>query len=178
MVKQMIWCRGNFKPQKSWSLSVRKGKVIQNINIMVGDQRISTVSEEPVKSLGRWFDESLKDINQAKESSRTLREGLHKIGRCPLQEKFKVWCLQHIFIPMLLWPLLMYEIMTSTVESMEAKINKYTRKCLSLPPGLSDVALYCRLAKLKLPFKSIVEKFKSGKKLDSKWWWMTQRMKW
>ena len=46
---------------------------------------------------------------------------------------------------------------------VEAKINKYTRKWLDLPPGLSDVALYYRQAKSKLPFKSIVEEFKSGK---------------
>ena len=70
---------------------------------MVGDQRNPIMSEEPVKNLGRWFDESLKDIN-------------HKIDRCLLQGKFKVWCLQHIFIPMLLWSLLVYEIVTSTVE--------------------------------------------------------------
>ena len=42
-------------------------------------------------------------------------------------------------------------------------MNKYTRKCLGLHPGLSNVALYCRQAKVKLPFKSIVEQFKSGK---------------
>ena len=46
---------------------------------------------------------------------------------------------------------------------METKINKYTRKWLGLPPGLSDVAMYCRQAKLKLPLKSIMEEFKSGK---------------
>ena len=72
-----------------------------NINFMVVGQRIPTVSEELVKSLGCWFNESLKDINQAKE--RTLQEGLHKIDGCLLQGKFKVWCLQYIFIPMLLW---------------------------------------------------------------------------
>ena len=121
------------------------------------------MSEELVKSLGCWFDESLKDINQAKETLRILQEGLHKIDRCPLQGKFKVWCPQHIFIPMLLWPLLVYKIATSAVESVEAKINKYTGKLLDLPPGLSDVALYCRQAKLKLPFKSIVEEFKPRK---------------
>ena len=70
----------------------------QNTNFMIGGQRIPTVSEEPVKSLVRWFDESLKDINQAKETSRTLQEGPHKIDRCPLQGKFKVWCLfQYLF---------------------------------------------------------------------------------
>ena len=46
---------------------------------------------------------------------------------------------------------------------MEAKINKYTRKWLGLPPGLFDVALYCRQAKLKLSLKSIVEEFNSRK---------------
>ncbi len=60
------------------------------MNFMVGSQRIPTVPEEPVKSFGRWLDESLKDNNQAKEISRTLHRGLHKIGRCPLQRKFKV----------------------------------------------------------------------------------------
>ena len=46
---------------------------------------------------------------------------------------------------------------------MEAKINKYTRKWSGLPQGLPDVRFYFRQATLKLPFKSIVEKFKSGK---------------
>ena len=161
MDKQIIWCRMKFKPQKSRSLSLRKGKVNQNINFMVGGQRIPTVSEEPVKSLGRLFDESLKDINRAKETPRTLQEGLHNID--PLQGKFKVWCLQHMFIPILLWPILVYEIATSTVESMKVKINEYTRKWLGLPPGMPDVALNCRQAKLKLPLKSIVEEFKSRK---------------
>ena len=158
MDNQIICCRMKFKPR---SLSLRKGRVNQNINFKVGGQRIPSVSEEPMKNLGRWFDESLKDINQAKETSRTLQEGLHKINRCPLQGKFKIWCQQHIFIPMLLWPLLVYEIATSTVQSEEAKINKYTQKWLGLLQGLSDLTLYCRQAKLELPFNSIVEEFKS-----------------
>ena len=64
---------------------------------------------------------------------------------------------------MLLWPLLVYEIATTTVEAMESKINKFTRKWLGVPPGLSDVALYCRQAKLRLPLKSITEEYKVGK---------------
>ena len=51
----------------------------------------------------------------------------------------------------------------SAVEKMEAKINKYTWKWLGLSPGLSEVAMYCRQAKLKMPLKSIMEEFKSGK---------------
>ena len=48
--------------------------------------------------------------------------------------------LQHILIPMLLLPLLVDEFATSTIESKEAKINKYTRKWLGLPAGLFDAA--------------------------------------
>ncbi|GFO13637.1 polyprotein [Plakobranchus ocellatus] len=48
-------------------------------------------------------------------------------------------------------------------RSNEAKINKYTRKWLGFPPGLSDEAMYCQKAKLKLPMKSILEEYKCGK---------------
>ncbi|GFO47088.1 reverse transcriptase [Plakobranchus ocellatus] len=44
-----------------------------------------------------------------------------------------------------------------------SRINKYTRKWLKVPPGLSGVAMYCLKAKLKLPMKSILEDYKSGK---------------
>ena len=86
-----------FKPKKNRSLSLRKGKVNQNINFMVGGKNPHCV-RELVKSLGRWVDEFLKDINLVKETSRTLQEGLHKIDRCPLQGKF--WfdvCCKYLF---------------------------------------------------------------------------------
>ncbi|GFN90949.1 reverse transcriptase [Plakobranchus ocellatus] len=67
--------------------------------------------------------------------------------------------------PKLLWPLLDNDICSNTVEleAIEAKINKYTWKWLGVPPGLSDVAMYCRKAKLKLPMKSILEEYKCVK---------------
>ena len=159
----MDWCRMKFKPKKSRSLSLRKGKVSKETHFQVGGQAIPTVSEEPVKSLGRWYDDTLRDTKQSKETAQSSAEGLRKIDRCPLPGKYKVWCLQHMLIPMLLWPLLVYEIATTTVEAMESKINKFTRKWLGVPPGLSDVALYCRQAKLRLPLKSITEEYKVGK---------------
>ena len=88
MDELMIWCRMKFKPQTSRSLSLKK-----NINFEIGGQRIPTMSDLPVKSLRRWYDESMKDTNQVKETSKTLQEGLLKIDRCPLQGKYKVWCL-------------------------------------------------------------------------------------
>ena len=106
MDELIIWCRMKFKPQKSRSLSLRRWKLNQNVNFEIDGQRIPTVSDLPVKSLGRWYNESIKDTNQVKESSKTLQEGLLKTDRCPLQGKYKVWCLQYVFIQMVLWPLL------------------------------------------------------------------------
>ncbi|KAK3778109.1 hypothetical protein RRG08_062805 [Elysia crispata] len=68
-----------------------------------------------------------------------------------------------MLIPKLLWPLLIYEICSTTVEAIEAKINKFTRRWLGVPPSLTDVAMYCRKAKLRLPLKSILEEYKCGK---------------
>ena len=67
-----------------------------------------------------------------------------------------------MLIPKLLWSLLINEIRSTTVEAIEAKINKFTRRWLGVPPGLTEVTMYCRKAKLKLPLKSIVEGYKCG----------------
>ena len=57
----MAWCRMKFKPKKSRSLSVRKGKIDVTRTFTVAKRQIPTVSQEPVKSLGRWYDLSMKD---------------------------------------------------------------------------------------------------------------------
>ena len=156
----MAWCRMKFKPKKSRSLSVRKGKIDATTIFTVASQRIPTVSQEPVKSLGRWYDSSMKDTKRGLETVEIATEGLLAINRCGLQGKLKVWCLQFMLIPKLLWPLLVYEICSTTVETIEAKISKFTRRWLGVPPGLTDVAMYCRKAKLRLPLKSILEEYK------------------
>ena len=81
--------RMKFKPKKSRSLSIRKGKVDESVTFGVANQVIPTVSEEPVKSLGRWYDESLKDTNRGKETKRMTEEGLETIDKCGLPGKYK-----------------------------------------------------------------------------------------
>ena len=46
MDKQIIWCRMKFKPKKSRSLLLRKGKVNKNINFKVVGQRIRRTGEK------------------------------------------------------------------------------------------------------------------------------------
>ena len=49
------WCRMAFKPAKSRSLALVRGKIRRDVFFDVAEQRIHTVSEEPVKSLGMVF---------------------------------------------------------------------------------------------------------------------------
>ncbi|KAK3781768.1 hypothetical protein RRG08_021414 [Elysia crispata] len=115
------------------------------------NQQKPTVSQGPVKSLGRWYDSSMKDTRRGIETVELTTEGHLAIKRYVLQGKFKVWRLLFMLIPKILWPLLVYEICLTTVKAIEPKINKFTRRWLGVPPGLTDVA------KLKLPLRSILE---------------------
>ncbi|RUS90920.1 hypothetical protein EGW08_001317 [Elysia chlorotica] len=164
---QWIWSRRNemneIQAEEVSQLVNKKRKVDASKIFTVAEQQIPTVSQEPVKSLGRWYDSSMKDTRRGLETTEQATEGLLAINRCGLHGKYKVWCLQFMLIPKLLWPLLVYEICSTTVEAIEAKINKFTRRWLGVPPGLTDVAMYCRTAKLKLPLKSILEEYKCGK---------------
>ena len=62
------WARMKFKAKKSRSLVLQKGKV-KDINFLIGGERIPTVSEKPVKSLGKWFTDSL--TNRASQRCET-----------------------------------------------------------------------------------------------------------
>ena len=152
-----------FKPAKSRSLALVRGKIRRDVFFDVAEQRIPTVSEEPVKSLGRVFDESLTDKSIRGAILQQTIEGLQAIEAAPLQGRFKVWLFQFVLLPRLLWPLTIYEIGLSVVEKLERKVNRYTRKWLGLPPALSSVALYSRSTSLRLPLRSIVEEYKLSK---------------
>ena len=87
----MVWSRMKFKPAKSRSLSIVKGKVANDIKFQVGGQAIPTVCEEPVKSLGRWYDCNLKDSKQSQAVVKASEEDLKKRDRTRLQGKFKLY---------------------------------------------------------------------------------------
>ncbi|GFO00946.1 reverse transcriptase [Plakobranchus ocellatus] len=81
----MSWCRMEFKPKKSRNLSIRRGKVDEAMTFTVVEQQIPTVSQEPVKSLGRWYDSSMKDTRQGAETLELASESLLAINKCGLQ---------------------------------------------------------------------------------------------
>ena len=85
------------------------------------------------------------------------------IDKTGLPGKFKVWLFQHGLLPRLMWPLMLYEIATTTVEGFERLINKHLRRWLRVPPSFSSIGLYGRTNQLQLPVSSLVKEFKAAK---------------
>ena len=77
--------------------------------------------------------------------------------------KDKIWCIYFGLIPKLAWPLQIYEVSLTKVETMERLISKFIKKWLGVPNSLTNVVLYSSSTKLKLPTLSLVEEYKLGK---------------
>ena len=158
----ITWSRMKFKAKKSRSLTFRDGKQSQR-RFEIAGEKMPTVKEEPVKSLGRWYEGNLSDRSRGVLVGRAAEEGLKAIDKTKLPGKHKIWCMQFALYPRLAWPLTMYEVALSRVEKIEMKCNVYIRKWLGLPRMLNTQSLYRRSGALQLPITSIVEVYKSGK---------------
>ena len=148
-----------FKPGKSRSLVLQKGKIKSTARFTIACEFIPTVTEKPVKSLGKWFDSSTKDQAANKGIGGDLDDWLRKIDKSGLPSKFKAWLYQHAILLRILWPLMLYEVAITMVEGMERKISSYLRKWLGLPKSLSSAALYGTTNTIQLPFSSLKEEF-------------------
>ncbi|XP_050960924.1 uncharacterized protein LOC127162191, partial [Labeo rohita] len=155
----MVWARMSFKPGKSRSLVRKKGKVTDEFRFRLGQHQIPSVTEKPVKSLGKAFSCSLNDRDSIRESSTDMEGWLRAVDRSGLPGRFKAWVYQHGILPRLLWPLLIYEVPMTVVEGFEQKVSSYLRRWLGLPRSLSNTALYGKTNKLRLPFGSVREEF-------------------
>ena len=161
--RNMTWARMYFKPAKSRSLVLKKGKVMEKVRFTVAGETIPTLSEKPIKSLGKTFNSSLKDTAVKQMTIKDLEEWLTKIDKSGLPGRFKAWLFQHAVLPRILWPLLVYDIPITTVESLERAISNRSRRWLGLPRCLSGAALYGNSNALRLPCSSLVEEFKITK---------------
>lgn len=113
------WARMVFKPAKSRSLVLRKVKVEDKYRFSLAGALIPSVSEKPVKSLGKIFNSTLKDTAAVQSAGKELKRWISAVDKSGLPGKFKAWIYQHGILPRLLWPLLIYEVPITTVESFE-----------------------------------------------------------
>ena len=158
--KLMGWARMSFKPTKSRSLVLKKGRVADKFRFSISGTPIPTISEKPIKSLGKFFDSSLRDAASIKATCEELEGWLKDVDKTGLPGKFKAWVYQHGILPRILWPLLLYEFPITTISDLERRVSRYLRRWLGLPRSLSNIALYGKTCKLTLPLKSIEEEFK------------------
>lgn len=155
--------RMEFKPSKSRSLVLKRGGVQDRFRFKIGKDTIPTVTEKPVKSLGKWYRADLNDKDSVNEMLNQAEEWLKALERRGLPGKYKTWGYQHGILPRLLWPLLVYEVPLTTVEALERKINNFLRRWLSVPKSFCTIGLYSSGSKLQLPITSVVEEFKTAK---------------
>lgn len=87
------WARMSVKPSKSRSISVVKGKLTE-YRFFIGGEPIPTVAEKPIKSLGRWYDASLRDTAQVEQIREDTIRNLMTINHSLLPCRLKLWCLQ------------------------------------------------------------------------------------
>lgn len=153
------WGRLTFKPTKSRSLIINKGKVSQRTFQMQGET-IPSITQNPIKCLGKWFHDSLCDTLNTKSTKEQLKVWLEAISKTTLPGKLKIWCFQHGVIPRLNWPFTMYNFAVSTVESMERLVSRYLRKWLGVPRSFSTINLYSKSSPASIPISSVVEEYK------------------
>ena len=157
------WARMTFKPRKSRSLVIKRGKATDRFLLKIQGEDIPSITSHPIKCLGKWFDSSLTDKKSSNRLKQQVDDGLIRIDRCGLIGKFKLWIYQHGLLPRLIWPMMVNEIPASTVEKLEQLTSKYLRRWLGMPPSFTSIGLYGRCCKLQLPLSSVLEEYKAAK---------------
>lgn len=122
---RITWVRMSFEPFKSRSMVLKKGRVIDRFRFSISGTVIPTVTEQPVKSLGKLFDSTLKDSAAIQIGNLELGTWLTKVDKSGLPGRFKAWIYQHSILPHMLWPLFIYAVPMTAVESLERKFSSF-----------------------------------------------------
>lgn len=140
--KVVEWAWMRFRPAKLRSMVLRKGRVEDKIRFNIAGAAIPTIIEQLVKNLVKVFDSTLRDTTSFQSTCSVLDGWLKSLDKYGLPGKFKAWIYQHGILPRILWPLLVYTVPITTVESLERKVSSHLRRWLGLPKSLSSIALY------------------------------------
>ena len=173
------WCNSNCRikithgktgdpPPRALQIGCYENKAFEVPKFIVAERRLQRSflsvetkslrsAKKSVKSLGRCYSLPLTDRHRWQNLGKQLQVGLHSIDKCDLINKDKIGCIYFGLIPKLAWPLQIYEISLTKVETMEGLISKFIFfKWLGVPNSLTNVALYSSSTKLKLPTLSLL----------------------
>lgn len=114
----------SFKLSKSRSTVLKRGNMIDKFWFSISGTAFPSITKQPVKSLGKLFDSSLKDSAAIQRLSKELGAWFTKVDKSGMPSRFKSWIYQHSILPLVLWPFLVYAVPVPTVESLERKIKR------------------------------------------------------
>ena len=97
---------------------IKKGKFTEQFQLTVKGEKIPSIIENPIKCLGKWYDETPCDRTNISGIEQQVSEGMRNIDKTGLPGKFKAWIYEHGLLPRIAWPLLLYEITVTTVEKL------------------------------------------------------------
>ena len=156
------WAGLSVKPEKCRSMVIFKGQ-ISTRTVDIDGKPITSITEKPVKYLGKTYNMTLHERRQTEETIKQAKKDLKKIDKCRVPGRYKGWMLQHMLLPRLMWPLSIYNVPASKVEEIQRMITASLKKWLGLPKSLSVDCLYSNSAKLQLPFTALTEEVKVSK---------------
>ena len=152
----------SIKPEKSRSLVIIEGKV-SNKTPSIEGVPITSITEKSVKYLGKLYNKTLNEQEQAEQVLVDLKQGLKKIDKIRLPGRYKAWMFQHMLLPRIMWPLTIYNIPESKVNEMQMRITGQLKRWLGLPKSLSTACMYTRSGRLQLPYSELSEEVKAAK---------------
>ena len=162
LVCNLKWAGLSIKPEKSRSLVIIRGKV-SNKTPSIEGVPITSITEKPVKYLGKLYNKTLNEQEQAEEVLVDLKQGLKKMEKIRIPGRYKAWMFQHMLLPRIMWPLTIYNIPESKVEEMQTRITGHLKRWLGLPRSLSTACMYTRSGRLQLPYSELSEEVKAAK---------------
>ncbi|KAF7653375.1 hypothetical protein LDENG_00083870 [Lucifuga dentata] len=89
LVGLIAWARMWFKPAKSRALVLKQGKVMDKFCFSLGGIQILSITEKPVRSLGKVFDCTLNDTASLQSTRGELESWLMAVDKSGLPGKFK-----------------------------------------------------------------------------------------
>ena len=113
-----------------------------------------------MKTLGRVYNSSVTDRQAQDDLKKKIKELVQKIDKSLLTVIMKVWMYQNLLLATIGWPLMIYEIPLSWVESVEAYLNGYLRKWLGVSKNMTNVSLHYDETPCPLPIHGLVTEFK------------------
>ena len=162
LAEKLNWAELTVKPEKCRSLVITKGRISKRTPEINGEA-IMSITEKPVRYLGKSYNMSLNEQEQITEAMKQAKEELKKIEKCKLPGRYKGWILQHILLPRLMWPLSIYNVPMTKVEEIQRQITISLRRWLGIPRSWSADCLYTKSGKLQLPFTALTEEVRAAK---------------